>query len=148
MHKRKRSKEKAFTSGTLNLSRIKQAQEGKLLSLAILQRKPSYLFLFTCWSFSLPSSRGRSRARQRRGAGRFSVGGDGRRRRGQVAQAWWCMAAPEAGFGSAPVQPQCSGPCRRRPEQGGSGDGQGSRGGERFPAALDQTSMCAKQRRS
>jgi len=41
------------------------------LSLATLQRKPSYLFLFTRWSFCLPSSRGRSRARQRRGAGRW-----------------------------------------------------------------------------
>ena len=52
MHKRKRSKEKAFTSGTLNFSRIKQAHEGNLLSLAVLQREPSYLFLFTRWSFS------------------------------------------------------------------------------------------------
>ena len=71
MHKRKRSKEKAFTSGTLNFSRIEQAHEGKLLSLAILQRKPSYLFLFTRWSFSLPSSRSHSRGRRLR-----SISGD------------------------------------------------------------------------
>jgi len=71
MHKRKKSKERAFTSGTLNFSRIEQAHEGKLLSLAILQRKPSYLFLFTRWSFSLPSSRSHSRGRRLR-----SISGD------------------------------------------------------------------------